>query len=95
VADAVDDDTCQNESHARDADQVRRVLPSEALVHVVVGRAEVDRDVQDTAHGHQRQAEDHREREPAERASDPFYLKHALEIHSPARCVKSIADIDM
>jgi hypothetical protein len=91
VAGAVDDDTRQDESHARDADQVRRVLRDEAGVRVVVDRAEVDHDVQDTAHGHQRDAEDHRERELA----DPFYHEHPLSIHLTRRHVKSIARIRM
>jgi hypothetical protein len=71
---AVDDDASQDEGHARDADQVRRVGGRECLclVRVVVDRAEMDHDVHDPAHGHQREAEDHRGRE----AADPFYHEH-------------------
>ena len=91
VAGAVHDETRKDESHARDTDQVRRVLRNEAGVRVVVHRAEMDRDVQDTARGHQREAEDHREREPP----DPFYHEHWLLIHPTRRHVKSIARIRM
>jgi hypothetical protein len=91
VARAVDDDARQDECHARDSDQVRPVRRHEGLVRVVVGRAEVDDDVHEATHDHQRQAEDHRQR----KASERFYHEHELEIHRRPRAVKSIAQNDM
>ncbi len=91
VADAVRDDAGQDEGHARDAHHVRRVLGCEAFVRVVVDLGEVDRDVHEAADPHQHEAEDHRERQ----SPDPFYRKHALEIHPARRAVKSIEEIGM
>ena len=72
VADAVCDDAGQDEGHARDADHVRRVLGREARASVVVDLGEVDRDVHDAPDDHQREAEEHHERQ----SPNPFYRKH-------------------
>jgi hypothetical protein len=86
AASAVDDDARQDECHARDPDHVRCMRRHEAVVCVVVDRADVDDDIQDAAHGHQREAEEHQERQLPE----PFYHEHALEIHPEPTRVKSI-----
>lgn len=80
VASTVQDEARQDESHARDADHVCAVRGEHCAVRVVVDRAEVDDEVQDAARGHQRQADDHRERQ----APETFYHEHVLEIHPPA-----------
>jgi ABC-type sulfate transport system substrate-binding protein len=72
AADAVGDDTRQDESHAGDADQVRNVLV-EGSVAVVVDRAQVHDDVKRGTDGHQQQAKQHEQRDPLEQTHAMYH----------------------
>jgi hypothetical protein len=78
AAGAVRHEPDQDEDHAGDTDQVRRVLGEKAFVGVVVaGRHHVDEDVQGASGHHDREAEPHEQREPAD-VAQRLYHQHAL-----------------
>jgi hypothetical protein len=93
AADAVRDDARKDEDHACDADQVSGVLAAEPLVSVVAARrAEMDHDVENSTHGHERQTDEDHERKPPG-LPRKVYRKHTLviQIASPAvNCIDSV-----
>ena len=70
-------DADEDECHARDAEEMRRVLRGESAIRHVMDRSEVERDVEYARHHHQREADEHHRRHAAE-PSRAFYHEHSL-----------------
>lgn len=94
AAGAVHDETRQDEGHAGDSHDMRKVLGGTDRV-VVVGRwGDVDRHVHQAADGHRQKPRDHEGRqspEPLQR----LYHQHSLVIHRQPSGVNCIDRIGM
>ena len=99
AAAAIDHDSCQDENHAGDPEQMCDVLGHGAVMRLVTaGAAEVDEDVEDPRRHHHGQTDMGSPRhawQVAQRPSDRFYHQHVLVIHRGLRPVKSIASFGM
>ena len=77
TAGAVQDDAHQDERHAGDPDQVRKVLVPEVLVAFMAGQSDVDDNVEHASGGDDQQADEHERRQSPKSAQD-LYHQHAL-----------------
>jgi hypothetical protein len=73
----MDDQGCQDEGHAGDRDEMPRVLRAHGRMTGVGPRAEPERDVDDAADHHQRQADACHQGRPGD-SSQAVYHQHAL-----------------